>query len=91
MKASNPNVFDTFNILTTWNDINAISFEFLLVTVPEIEDLYFNSEATYIKWEIIAFIMGFDDNIMTAIKSLPREFRLVCTALLVLVKVFYSK
>lgn len=91
MKAYILNVFDTLNIPNTWNDINAISFEFLSVTVPGIEDLYFNSEATCIKWEIMAFIMGFDDIIMTAIKSLPREFRLVCTALLVLVKVFHSK
>lgn len=78
---------DKLNILfSTWNNTNFISIEFP-VTVPEIEDLYFNSEATDINWEMLAFIMEFDDVIVTAIKSLPREFRFVCTTLLVLVKV----
>lgn len=59
------------------------------VTVPDIEGLYCSTEATDIKWKMLSFIMEFDNDIVTAIKSLPREFRLVCTTVLVLVKVLH--
>lgn len=66
-------------------------FSIISVDVPDIEDLYCDHKISDINWNMLAFVMGFDDVLVAVIKSLPRAFRLVCTTLVVLVKVWHSK
>lgn len=57
------------------------------VYVPPLEEIYFNDEITDAQWDLLAFIMSLTKSVITAIKSVSIEFRLICTTLVALVKV----
>lgn len=57
------------------------------VPVPSAEELYLDDEISDINWDLLAFIMSLEDNVKVAIKSLPKEYRLICTILYAMVKV----
>lgn len=66
---------------------------YVSVSVPPLEHLYIDNEISIgsgiieNRWRILSWIMSMSDEMMAAIKKLPKDFLLIATTLYVLVKV----
>lgn len=65
-----------------------MNLELFSVQVPALDTIYSEKAVSSdIQWKLLAFIMSLDDDIISAIKAIPSEFRVICMTLYALVKV----
>lgn len=59
--------------------------------MPALDTIYTSNVASDaaldIQWKLLAFIMSLEDDVISAIKAVPSEFQVICTALYAMVKV----
>lgn len=57
------------------------------VPVPPLDELYLVDDDVEIRWKLLAWIFSFNNDSITVVKAVPKEFLLISTTLFVLVKV----
>lgn len=66
------------------------NYYLISVEIPQLEQLYLGSndhEMIETKWKIFRWIMSLSDDVITAMKKLPKKFLLICASLYALVRV----
>lgn len=71
-------------------ELESFYFHEISVKVPPLDQLYLGKEdekMLEIKWKIFGWIMSLSDDVISAMKKLPKNFLLICAILYALVKV----